>query len=203
MTGLSQLELDALCCEGSGDETTERPQSPQDSSLKKRRRRVTMFAMKAEIAALTEEFETSDECSKGLTQSQLDELANVSEDAEQFVRSSSPISSSLHKAKRSRLSVSHGVAGAAQRAAEMLGIKPVSSTTRGLSQAELDELSSPVKASTNRRKINVTPLDANSLDIDAAVEGECKSPNKLFAGSPPPSPCRANRRLQQSAASVN
>eukprot|EP00442_Polarella_glacialis_P059180 CAMPEP_0115125832 /NCGR_PEP_ID=MMETSP0227-20121206/49306_1 /TAXON_ID=89957 /ORGANISM="Polarella glacialis, Strain CCMP 1383" /LENGTH=80 /DNA_ID=CAMNT_0002529337 /DNA_START=44 /DNA_END=282 /DNA_ORIENTATION=- len=75
MGGLSQLELDALCCSAPASDD-ECPPSPQDSCLKKRGRRVTLSAMTAEIAALEE---ACPEGLPGISQKELDNLAVAEE----------------------------------------------------------------------------------------------------------------------------
>eukprot|EP00441_Pelagodinium_beii_P023608 CAMPEP_0197663648 /NCGR_PEP_ID=MMETSP1338-20131121/58160_1 /TAXON_ID=43686 ORGANISM="Pelagodinium beii, Strain RCC1491" /NCGR_SAMPLE_ID=MMETSP1338 /ASSEMBLY_ACC=CAM_ASM_000754 /LENGTH=196 /DNA_ID=CAMNT_0043242127 /DNA_START=65 /DNA_END=655 /DNA_ORIENTATION=+ len=174
MAGLSQLELDALCCSGGTDDEAEAPPSPQDSCLRKRRRRVTFSAMGAEIAALRD---ADVEETEGLTQKELDGLG-VSSNGDGD-RSSSPIGSTLRRAKRTRLSVGDGSAGALAQASELLS----QAEPAGLSQAELDALTSPTPPKRNtqafspaRRRRVKAPTDENKNVKTLTDENGSKEP---------------------------
>jgi len=191
MSGLSQLELDALC-----STADDGPPSPQDSCLSKRKRRVTLSAMTAEIAALEQ---ASDE-RPGISQAELDELAVIGD-----ARSSSPISSRLQQAKRSRLSVSQGQAGATARAAQFLGVQDSTGgllPEPGLSQEELDAIAqqtfrpparevstsqSPVRKGSKRR-VRKVQLE-NAADENMAKSKEVEMPSDM-----PESPVRRTQR---------
>eukprot|EP00931_Biecheleriopsis_adriatica_P063466 TRINITY_DN3843_c0_g1_i5.p1 TRINITY_DN3843_c0_g1~~TRINITY_DN3843_c0_g1_i5.p1 ORF type:complete len:228 (-),score=50.76 TRINITY_DN3843_c0_g1_i5:149-832(-) len=137
MPGLSQLELDAIssACGSEGA-----PPSPQDSCLRKRRHRVSLSAMTAEMKVLAKESEESS--ANGISQAELDSLA-VTSTCES--RSSSPISSFLLQVKRSRPRAESswtchrpaGAGGAAARAAEIVTARV---PTGGLTQEELDAI---------------------------------------------------------------
>jgi len=228
--GLSQRELDKVGID-SGDYASckqkldslfteykdmECPPSPQDSFLRKRRLKISVNAMSAEIAALVdaahEQFDAP-----GVAQRELDKVGVDGEEAEQC---SSPVSSGLLRIKRSRLAVRQGRAGAAARAAELLyetslPTAPTGSMGPGLSQQQLDSICSgyPERISTcngeadatryrsprspvgKRRARRVSHVDENQ---NCAKHDENLSPIRtsskdLSYGSPgsPQSPCRA------------
>lgn len=229
--GLSQLALDRMGV-GSGDRASpelklnssrtecmdmECPPSPQDSFLRKRRRKISVSAMSAEIAALVDAADVQSDA-LGIAQRELDKVAVYGEEAEQC---SSPVSSGLLRIKRSRLSVGHGRAGAAARAAELLcETSPASGVTvgtgSGLSQQQLDTLCSgyPERSSnfndeaeatcfrspgSKRRARRVSHVDENQTCIkhDENASPVRTSSKDLSYRSPgsPPSPCRSRSGL--------
>lgn len=229
--GLSQRELDKVGIDG-GDYASykqnpdslfteykdmECPPSPQDSFLRKRRRKISVSAMSAEIAALVDAaYEQSD--ATGVSQRELDKVGVDGEEAEQC---SSPVSSGLLRIKRSRLSVGQGRAGAAARAVELicetsLPTAPTGSIGAGLSQQQLDSICSgyPERNSTcngepdatryrspgsKRRARRVSHVDENQncAKHDENVSPVRTSSKDLSYGSPgsPLSPCRGRSGL--------
>eukprot|EP00930_Biecheleria_cincta_P057060 TRINITY_DN43062_c0_g1_i1.p1 TRINITY_DN43062_c0_g1~~TRINITY_DN43062_c0_g1_i1.p1 ORF type:complete len:299 (-),score=55.77 TRINITY_DN43062_c0_g1_i1:318-1214(-) len=229
--GLSQRELDEVGTDG-GDcaspklrpsslftehKDVECPPSPQDSFLRKRRRRISVSAMSAEIAALAD---AAHEQSKapGVAQRELDNVAVDGQDAEHC---SSPVSSGLLRIKRSRLSVGQGRAGAAARAAELLretspATAPTGSMGSGLSQQQLDSICSgyPERNTTcndeaeathhrspgskrRARRVSHEDENQNCIKHDENASPVRISSKDLSYGSPgsPPSPCRGRAGL--------
>jgi len=149
---LSQAELDAMC----QDDGIDSPPSPIDENLydNKRRRRITMSAMGSEITAISEvpiESElakvrqealslTTDPQQGGLAQSALDDL-QVMEEPHASVRESSPVGSVLRILKRRRDSNGAGVEAMTARALELASQAAPEHNDGGLSQQELDDLS--------------------------------------------------------------
>ncbi|CAE8655569.1 unnamed protein product, partial [Polarella glacialis] len=215
----------------SGDEGPVAPPSPQDSCLKRRRRRVTLSAMSAEISALEE---AAQEGVPGISQKDLDSLAVAEEGG--ALRSSSPIGSGLRKAKRSRLSVGDGPAGAAAKAAELFGTESMAPFTPpartsglsqqesiaprtptkngGLSQQELDDLSSSCQAQTapasrspqspavrsrrcSRLTVQADENSCNQLDENTSPSKPNKNCCAKMAPGSPMSPCRSSQRPRQ------
>jgi len=173
MAPLSQLELDALCTEAPGGDC---PPSPQDSLMKKRRRRISVTAMGAELAALVQDLGQD---GPGLSQTELDNMSMPAGDAS--ARSGSPESSSLYRIKRKRLSVRDGEVGAVTRAAELCDTMGASSEAK---QGEnvLAEQCSPRR---NRRGHGIfIKTDENSSPV-------CSTKLMSEAGPGiPQSPCR-------------
>jgi len=135
MAPISQLELDALFNEAPD---VEAPSSPQDSVMKKRRRRISVTAMGAEIAALEAQEDTCDV--PGLSQAELDNLGIVSEEPSN--RSSSPISSGLCRRKRAQR-IATLTPGISQEELDMLGVQADEAGNRS---------SSPISSELCRRK---------------------------------------------------
>eukprot|EP00933_Yihiella_yeosuensis_P074655 TRINITY_DN83642_c0_g1_i1.p1 TRINITY_DN83642_c0_g1~~TRINITY_DN83642_c0_g1_i1.p1 ORF type:complete len:229 (+),score=56.34 TRINITY_DN83642_c0_g1_i1:123-809(+) len=216
MAGLTQLELDELCCSDGerSDVEQQAPASPQDTCLRKRRRRVTLSAMSAEIAALAEDDDTTTTTTNntGLSQNELDTLSAPAPDHEPGTRdrSSSPISSGLQRAKRSRLSVSHGKAGAAASAAKTLGFSLANTPEKkpssggGYSQAELDAIAcptagrqecesrSPVRSQRRRNRLAANENSPLALETDENKVSPGKDGSHLL--NLPSSPCRSKTR---------
>jgi len=152
VVGLSQAELDAMC----QDDGSDCPPSPIDENLydNKRRRRITMSAMGSEITSLSEtpiESElakvrhealslSTDPQQGGLEQSALDEL-EVTEDLHASVRDNSPVGSALRILKRRRDSTGAGIEAMTARALELASQAAPEHNDGGLSQKELDEMS--------------------------------------------------------------
>jgi hypothetical protein len=190
----------------------ERSPSPQDSFLRKRRLKISVKAMSAEIASLVDAaHEQSD--APGLAQRELDKVGVAGEEADQC---SSPVSSALLRIKRSRLPVGQGYAGAAAQAAKLivetsLATAPTGNLGSGLSQQQLDTICSgyPERNSvctgqddatryrspaSKRRVRRVSHVDENQNCIkhDENMSPVRSSSKDLSYGSPnsPPSPCR-------------
>jgi len=152
--GLSQAYLDALCQEDSIDA----PPSPIDEDLygSKRRRRITLSAMTSEITEISEnpiESEsklfkvrqealslTTDPQHGGLAQTALDEL-QVSEELYGGARDNSPVGSALRILKRRRDSTGAGIEAMTARALELATEAAPVPDDGGLTQKELDEMS--------------------------------------------------------------
>lgn len=180
---LSQLELDALCIEASDD--VESPPSPQDSCLKKRRRRVSLTAMGSEIAALEAAQASENVAGPGLSQEELDKICTTAGDAS--TRGSSPIASRLYAAKRKRLSVGDGEIGAATRAAEIL-----ESTGADF---ELKQERSPCSPPENPR-FNLSIETDENCSIGENYSTLCSGKDLSQAGpGSPTSPCRRVRAV--------
>jgi len=178
MAPISQLELDALCNEASDVENSQAPSSPQDSVMKKRRRRISVTAMGLEIAALESQEDTSDV--PGLSQAELDNLGIVAE--EPGNRSSSPISSALCRRKRAQRTIT-AAPGISQEELDTLGVQaeqagnrsssPISSGLYGRKRTRLSVGDGPDGAAARAAELFDAPKTKNNVS-----EGGCCSPRK-------------------------
>eukprot|EP00747_Dinoflagellata_sp_TGD_P210919 gnl/TRDRNA2_/TRDRNA2_84145_c0_seq1.p1 gnl/TRDRNA2_/TRDRNA2_84145_c0~~gnl/TRDRNA2_/TRDRNA2_84145_c0_seq1.p1 ORF type:complete len:274 (-),score=57.37 gnl/TRDRNA2_/TRDRNA2_84145_c0_seq1:426-1247(-) len=172
MAGISQLELDEMSCSAVD---AEGPPSPIDAELgrmkKTRQRRITMSAMGNEITAIS--------------QADLDAMGISEDEGHEGARASSPIGSALRQKKRSRLSISDGIAGAVAKAAETAGL--LADATAGTGAAAPGGLSQEA-------------LDALGTDKDASnVVGnqEASWPERQVRQESPTTPKRNSRRSTQ------
>jgi len=150
--GLSQADLDAMCQEDGIDS----PPSPVDEDLygAKRRRRITLSAMTSEITEISEApiesklakvrqealSLTADPEQGGLDQKTLDDL-QVTEEFHGGVRENSPVGSALRMLKRRRDSTGAGIEAMTARALELATQAAPVPDDGGLTQKELDEMS--------------------------------------------------------------
>lgn len=229
--GLSQRELDKvgnhdgdfMSCKPKLDSLfteyrdMECPPSPQDSFLRKRRLKISVSAMSAEIAALVDAARGQSDA-PGLAQRELDKVGVDAEEADQC---GSPVSTGLLRIKRSRLR-GQGRPGAAAQAAKLfvetgLATAPTGSMGSGLSQQQLDSICSgypgrllrppsPTDATRLRspgskrrvRRVSHADENQNCTKHDENISPVRTSSKDLSYESPssPPSPCRARSKNQ-------
>jgi len=180
--GLSQSELDRLCCECEGEDGDDEPDSSALYNAK-RKRRITFSGMTAAIASMPIP-EHEEDLRGGFTQEVLDKMAVVAEPAR---RDDSPVGTALRRRKLSRLAA--GGAGidnmlkVAEETVELAGQGSDAMRWVPASVPTPAGCESPVRSPRKRRPKNKESVNENMMAMSPS-KNNAISPSKSIGMSP-------------------